>query len=262
MKTIYTITENKTYNSREITFEGKPSEAVRTALKGLKLRWHGQKKCWYGFATESQIIAAICAAEQDAPAEDGAAVYTDGYMGGGAVYGSKSGKPLYGADLSAAIRADLKQAGIKGVTVRCKSYSGGQNITATVRATESMLVSRANYVAAYRITGRCAWIYTADCGAIHIDKYFAANAAERERIRTAAAEYAYDCLLRRGTVEVNQYRIDSNDYLTASGLELLRRVDAIIRAYRYDESNSMVDYFDTNFYYDLEIKLPATCPAA
>lgn len=208
MKTIYTITENKTYNSREITFEGKPSEAVRTALKGLKLRWHGQKKCWYGFATETQIIAAICAAEQDAPAEDGAAVYTDGYLGGGAVYGSKSGKSLYGADLSAAIRADLKQAGIK------------------------------------------------------VDKYFAADAAEQARIRTAAAEYAYDCILRRGTVEVNQYHIDSNDYLTASGLALLRRVDAIIRAYRYDESNSMVDYFDTNFYYDLEVKLPATRPAA
>jgi len=32
------------------------------------------------------------------------------------------------------------------------------------------------------------------------------------------------------------------------------RIDAIVSAYRYDCSNGMVDYFDTNFYYDIRLK--------
>lgn len=39
---------------------------------------------------------------------------------------------------------------------------------------------------------------------------------------------------------------------TADTLRKLHRVKAIIEAYRYDGTNSMVDYFDTNFYYDLQ----------
>lgn len=46
----------------------------------------------------------------------------------------------------------------------------------------------------------------------------------------------------------------SADWLNADGLRLLRTVDNIIRAYHYDGSNSMVDYFDTNFYYDIHVK--------
>lgn len=55
----YTIRKNEQFNSLEITFEGKPSEAVRDALKALRFRWHGVKKFWYGFADESKVRAAI-----------------------------------------------------------------------------------------------------------------------------------------------------------------------------------------------------------
>lgn len=94
---------------------------------------------------------------ENAPEEQPATVCTDGYMGGGAVYGSKSRKALYGADLSAAIRADIKAAGIKGVTVKCKSYSGGQSITATIRTSPADYVNEADYIAAYRVRGN--WVY-------------------------------------------------------------------------------------------------------
>ena len=43
-KTNYEIRENREFASREVTFEGKPSAAVRTALKALKMRWHATKK--------------------------------------------------------------------------------------------------------------------------------------------------------------------------------------------------------------------------
>ena len=40
----YTIAKNPEFNSNEISFDCKPSEAVREALKALKFRWHGVKK--------------------------------------------------------------------------------------------------------------------------------------------------------------------------------------------------------------------------
>lgn len=35
----YTITRNPAFNSLEITFTEKPSEAIRDALKALRFRW-------------------------------------------------------------------------------------------------------------------------------------------------------------------------------------------------------------------------------
>ena len=55
----YTITKDQQYNSIEISFDGKPSEAIRTALKEMRFRWHGVKKVWYGYATEEAVRAAI-----------------------------------------------------------------------------------------------------------------------------------------------------------------------------------------------------------
>lgn len=55
----YTITNNTQSNSLEITFDGKPSEEIRNALKALKFRWHNAKKVWYGFSTEEAVKAAI-----------------------------------------------------------------------------------------------------------------------------------------------------------------------------------------------------------
>ena len=55
----YTINTNTQYNSLEIFFDGKPNETIRNALKELRFRWHGVKKCWYGYADEATARAAI-----------------------------------------------------------------------------------------------------------------------------------------------------------------------------------------------------------
>lgn len=55
----YTITKNAQFNSVEILFDGKPSEAIRSALKELKFRWHGVKKVWYGYSDEETVRKAI-----------------------------------------------------------------------------------------------------------------------------------------------------------------------------------------------------------
>lgn len=63
----YTINHNEQFDSLEITFNGKPSEAIRDALKALRFRWHGVKKCWYGYTTEEEARAAIDGKPADIP---------------------------------------------------------------------------------------------------------------------------------------------------------------------------------------------------
>lgn len=61
----YTLTKNEQFDSIEILFDGKPSEAIREALKALKFRWHGVKKIWYGYAEEETVRKAIESGKAD-----------------------------------------------------------------------------------------------------------------------------------------------------------------------------------------------------
>ena len=52
---------------------------------------------------------------------------------------------------------------------------------------------------------------------------------------------------------VNQYYIDDNTDITDYAKSMMKIIDKFIRSYRYDDSDSSIDYFDTNFYYNLGI---------
>ena len=67
----YTITKNAEFGSLEVRFDEKPADTVRLALKRLKMRWHGVNKCWYGYASESAIVAAILENAPGRTARDG-----------------------------------------------------------------------------------------------------------------------------------------------------------------------------------------------
>lgn len=249
----YTITNNDQFNSLEITFDGKPSEAVRNALKALKFRWHSLKKCWYGYAAEHEVIDAILSTStEEAPAE----VVTDGYLGGGAVYGSKSNLHLYGSDLAKAIRADIKNAGIKGVTIASKHG----NIQATITTTAADVVPESDFVSSYQVKGSFGWVdYTDENGcrkSVSTCDYYDLPEELREQIRVdhARREYARDYAAQN---LLNHYHIDKYAGFTEAGRQKIQSVLSIIEAYRYDESNSMVDYFNTNFYISIYTK-PAT----
>lgn len=246
----YEIRSNPQFGSHEIYFDGKPSEEVRNALKALKFRWHGVKRCWYGYASEGAIADAIVGASTEA---EPATVIGEGYMGGGAVYGSKSNRHLYGSDLSAAIRADIKAAGIKGVTVKCKTYSGGQSLTATVKVAPADYIPWEKFLEGYQISPSTAWIYYGPGAGeyMHIEKYYSLDGDERERIRTAAAAYEWQKVT---TKEQTVHRLSWVNWLTEAARGKLEQLDEIIAAYRFDESNGMVDYFHTNFYYDIDLK--------
>lgn len=244
----YEIRQNSQYNSLEVFFDGKPSDAVREALKSHKFRWHSVKRCWYGYGLSEEGLASIITGTSTE--EEPATVFGDGYLGGGAIYGSKSNQHLYGADLSAAIRADLKNAGIKGVTVKVHSYAGGQSITATMKTFEGDYIPYEQFLEDFRIKGNCYWIQVSPSESIHCDQYWSADGERQEEIRKAAAFYEYS----KYTTQESTPRLGWINWLTDAAKKKFERIDAIISAYRYDCSNGMVDYFDTNFYYDICLK--------
>lgn len=55
----YSIAINQKYNSLEISFENKPSEAIRNTLKVFGFRWNPKKAIWYGFADQKDIEQAL-----------------------------------------------------------------------------------------------------------------------------------------------------------------------------------------------------------
>lgn len=55
----YSITINHQFNSLEISFTEKPSEAIRNILKGFKFRWNPKKSIWYGFADQKELEEAL-----------------------------------------------------------------------------------------------------------------------------------------------------------------------------------------------------------
>ena len=252
----YEIRYNAKFNSHEVYFDGKPSEDIRTALKSLKMRWHSINKCWYGYSSEGQIVDAILGTNAEKKPEELATVVSDGYLGGGAVYGSKSNLHLYGADLAKAIRADLKAAGIKGVTIASKNG----NIRATLKTGAGDVRSEADFVGSYTVKGSFGWVdYTDENGcyrSISVCDFYNLPDELRERIRVdhAKREYSRDYAHR---CDINKYYIEKYDGFTPEFLGKMSKVLSIIEAYRYDESNSMVDYFNTNFYISLY-----TVPAA
>lgn len=58
----FTIRGNAEHGSLEISFEGKPSDEVRHALKENKFRWHKVKKVWFGYTDRQTITDALHAA--------------------------------------------------------------------------------------------------------------------------------------------------------------------------------------------------------
>lgn len=252
MSTTYEIRNNTQYNSTEIYFDGKPSEEVRNALKALRFRWHGIKKCWYGFASEWAISEAINTATPEEELTD-TTVYGGGYLGGGAVYGGKSHLSLYGQDLKKAIAEDIKRAGIKGVTLAMRNGT----IYATIRTTPEDIKSFDEFFETYEINYSQSWIYYFDderrCKDIHIDKFMSLSTEERKRITRKAAEFEYYKEIQ-SECTLNEYHLDKYKGFSISGMKKIEIINSIIKAYRYDESNSMVDYFHTNFYYYLITK--------
>lgn len=252
MKALYTLNSEK--NGIEILFSEKPSLETRGALKNHGFRWHKKRGIWYAKQTDDRLsFAQQIARGEEVEADVIGGELSPGYMGVERWDGYKSGKHLYGAELSKAIRSDIKAHGIRGASVRVHTFSMGQSITVTIKATEEDFIPYEEWKEGQNIydVACCGVIFTSENEQVVTDEYFTLSDAEQERVFELNAKRAY---YSERDSQAWQYT-ERFTTPTPDFRAKIEKVNAIICTYRYDDSNSMVDYFDTNFYYDIQVKM-------
>jgi len=244
---LYEIKTNTQYNSNEIYFAEKPSEATRTALKALKFRWNGQKKCWYGFANVDKINEALASEKvaiiPDSSFVDGGGLY-DGWEGG-------NNKTWHDdKELKAHLTADFKKAGIKA-SIRFNRAGYLTSITCTMTIKEDEIKSLEEYKESFEIDSCCHWLnYKDEYGVrrdIGRDAFYALEDPERTEMLNNIMETEYEMAVNRLTCSGTSHS-DYKQILRTSAAERFDLLQKIVTSYNRDCSNSMVDYFDRDIY--------------
>ena len=188
---------------------------------------------------------------------------SDGYLGAVKTTGSKSQVYLRDAELSKQIRQALQQVlapelSKSDVKVRKESYSLGRTIHITLRLDKGKYAPTRDEYKQMIIDNvkrdRYTWIRTEDGKDIFHEAYWSMTDDDKHKVEQATAEQYAVWNYDRDTTDINQYHIDSEEMLTEDGKEIVRVANQVIKAFNYDDSNAQVDYFDTNFYYDLKVE--------
>ena len=190
-------------------------------------------------------------------------VASDGYLGAIKTTGSKSQVYLGDAELSKQIRQALQtvlapELSKSDVRVRKESYSMGRSIHITLRLDKSKYAPTRDEYKQIVIENvkrqRYNWIQNGDGKDVFHEAYWGMTDEEKRKAEQATAEQQAIWNYDRDTVDINHYHIDKEDMLTEDGKEIVRAANQVIRAFNYDDSNAQVDYFDTNFYYNLNVE--------
>lgn len=188
---------------------------------------------------------------------------SDGYLGAIKTTGSKSQLYLGDAELSKQIRQALQavlapELSKSDVKVRKESYSMGRSIHITLRLDKGKYAPTREEFKQIVVENikhqRYNWIQNGDGKEVFHDTYWSMTEDEKRKAEQATAEQQAIWNYDRDTVDINHYHIDKEDMLTEDGKEIVMVANQVIRAFNYDDSNSQVDYFDTNFYYDLKVE--------
>lgn len=190
-------------------------------------------------------------------------VASDGYLGAIKTTGSKSAVRLRDAELSKQIRKALQEVlapelSKSDVKVRKESYSMGRTIHITLRLDKNKYAPTRDEYKQMIIDNvkrrKYTWIRTEDGKDIFHEAYNNMTEDEKRKVEQATAEQYAVWNYDRDTTDINQYHIDSEEMLTEDGKKIVGVANQVIKAFNYDDSNAQVDYFDTNFYYNLKVE--------
>lgn len=188
---------------------------------------------------------------------------SDGYMGATKLTGSKSHGYLSDADLSKAIKQSLQavlapELSKSDVRVKKESYSMGRSIYITLRLDKTKYApTRDEYkasVAEEVKQNRYNWIKDGNGKDVFHDAYWQMSEEEKRKAEEETAEQQAKWNYDREETSINQYHIDSEKLLNEEGKKIVEVANQVVKAYNYDDSNAQVDYFDTNFYYNLYVE--------
>lgn len=188
---------------------------------------------------------------------------SDGYMGAIKTTGSKSQVYLRDAELSKQIRQALQgvlapELRKSDIRVRKEGYSMGRTIYVTLRLDKAKYApTRDEYKASVVENikrNRYNWIRTEEGKDIFHEYYWTMPDKEKRKAEAATSEQYAVWNYDRGTTDINQYHIDTEELLNDDGKKIVSVANQVVKAFNYDDSNAMVDYFDTNFYYDIKVE--------
>lgn len=237
------ININQELNGIELSFESKPEAATLEEIKKQGFRWNRNKKIWYAKQTADRLTFAESLGEIETTPEKTAGKINLEDLG-------QNTPRLGGAELTKAIREDLKRRGVKGCTVRVRHYD---SITVTVKASPADFTSLEEFKERYtfaefkcdieshgKYTGD-SWCYTLE-GLTDEEKNEKYNNYCRYEI-----EHRHD---------YNNYYRERKLYpqYTTAFCEKLEAVYLIANQWNYDNSDPMTDYFDRGYYLDIDIK--------
>lgn len=195
--------------------------------------------------------------------------FVEGYLGSVGFEGKNSNRSLYGSDLSKAVREELKKEGLsKNVTIATINCN---NVIATVGITEDDLLSfEDKYKDSVEMINAaqtkdgivCAIKYSNRKEYNDINNYYLYCAEDLSIAKETALSilhsrldsYRKSCFTGRGA-SINPNRIENEEFLSENTKERLKKIYLVIKSFKYDHSNSMVDYFDTNIYIDVYVKI-------
>ena len=180
---------------------------------------------------------------------------TEGYMGAGGWEGCNSSrKGLYGAGLSKAIREEFRKNGIKGATISCETYPGGQSVRIKLKVSEDDYVPFEEYrLKKWECINFIQFGDSFDYHGRKIDAWSCSHLPIKGRYSLYEK-----CLVEhyRKIHELDpKYGLDIDkrylglyeDRLSQAFLDKVRFVKKIVDSFNYDCSNAMVDYHDKGF---------------
>lgn len=250
----YTL--NQELNGIEISFDQKPDAATLDALKANGYRWHRVKKVWYAKQTPARLALAETITEgQTTPAPVKADIINLDNLG-------ENAPRLYGAELAAAIRADLKKRGVSGVTVRTRKVTHETGITVTIKATANEIASIEEYQKRYTFES-----FSCDAENYHgvFDGQKWIYSATWEKMTEEERRAAYDSHTKyylTKSPDFNIHHTDRDNYpaLTTALYNKVYAAFMIANQWNYNNSDSMSDYFDIGYFLDIDIKNTSEAP--
>ena len=238
------ININQELNGIELSFESKPEAATLDEIKSHGFRWNRNKCVWYAKQTVDRLTFAESLGEIEATTKHDDKINLDNL--------GENTPRLGGAELSSAIRDDLKRRGVKGCTVRVRNWD---SVTVTVRATAADFTSLEEFKERYLFSEFCcdieshgkftgeSWVYSLE------------GLTEDEQNRLYDNYCKYEIENRRDYNEYHRERKLYPQYTTAF-CEKLEAIYKISNQWNYDNSDPYTDYFDRGYYLDIDIKAP------
>ena len=251
------LTINKELNGIELSFDSKPAAATLEALKSAGFRWHNVKKLWYAKQTPERLtLAQSIAGEPISTGKTTAPKKSDKInldnLG-------QNAPNLWGAELAAAIREDLKKRGVTGVTVRSRKVTHDTGITVTIKATAEDIASIEELKERYPFhkyefeAGYGRGIYDGERW-IYPSTWETMTDEEKQESYNNYVKYS---LCRVCEFSTHYHERKDCPELASAFYEKCNAVFMIANQWNWDRSDSMTDYFDIGYFLDIEIKKPA-----